>query len=82
MKTQSIDTNPAIEKIQIELLKQQSIAKKFAQVCSLTEMTIQLSKRAIARSNQNLDEKGINLQFISLQYGDDIARRVTNYLNK
>ncbi len=82
MKTQSIDTHPQIEQIQISLLKKQSIAKKFAQVCSLTQTTIQLSKRAIARANQNLDDKQINLLFITYQYGEDIAARVDEYLNR
>ena len=82
MKTQSIDTHPQIEQIQISLLKKQSIAEKFAQVCSLSQTTIQLSKRAIARENQNLDDKQINLLFITYQYGKDLAVRVDEYLNR
>jgi len=82
MKTQSLDTNTRIEEIQISLLKQQSVAKKFAHVCSLTQTTIQLSKRAIARKNKDFDDKKINLLFISLQYGNDLANRVDDYLNR
>ena len=82
MKTQSIDTHPQIEQIQILLLKKQSIAKKFAQVCSLSETTMQLSKRAIARANQNIDDKQVNLLFITYQYGKDLADRVDEYLNR
>ena len=82
MKTLSKDTNPQIEKIQISLLRNQSIAKKFAQVCALSQTTIQLSKRAIARRNQNLDDKQINLLFINHQYRKDLADRVTEYLNR
>ena len=81
-KTQSMDTHHQIEQIQISLLKNQSIAKKIAQVCSLTQTTIQLSKRAIARANQNLDDKQINLLFITYQYGEDLAARVDEYLNR
>ncbi len=82
MKTQSIDTHPQIEQIQISLLQKQSIAKKFARVCSLSQTTIQLSKRAIARANPNLDDKQINLLFITYQYGKDLAARVAEYLNR
>jgi len=82
MKTQSKDTDPKIEKVQISLLKKQSIAKKFAQVCSLSQITIQLSKRSIARKNQNLDDKQVNLLFITHQYGKDLADRVFQYLNR
>lgn len=82
MKTQSKDTQPQIEKIQISLLKKQSIAKKFAQVCSLSQITMQLSKRAIARKHQNLDDKQVNLFFIGHQYGKELADRVAEYLNR
>jgi len=76
-----MDTHPQIEHLQISLLKNQSIAKKFAHVCSLSQTTFQLSKRAIARANQNLDDKQINLLFITYQYGKDLAVRVDEYLN-
>ncbi len=82
MKTQSPDTNTRIEEIQISLFKQQSVAKKFDHVCSLSQTTIQLSKRAIARKNKDFDDKKINLLFISLQYGNDLANRVEDYLNR
>lgn len=82
MKTQSKDTHARIEEIQISLLKKQSVAQKFAHVCSLSETTIQLSKRAIARKNSNFDDKQINLLFISLQYGKDLANRVNEYLSR
>ncbi len=75
------DTHPQIEKMQIALLKKQSIAQKFAQVCSLTQTTVQLSKRAIARRNPTLDDKEINLLFIKLLYGKDLADRVAEYMN-
>ena len=82
MKTQSIDTHPQIEKIQIALLKKQNAAQKFARVCSLSQTTMQLSKRAIARTNQSLDTKQLNLLFIRHQYGEQLAARVKKYMDK
>jgi hypothetical protein len=82
MKTQSLDTRARIEEIQISLLKKQSVAEKFAHVCSLSRTTIQLSKRAIARKNRDFDDEQINLLFIGLQYGNDLANRIHAYLNK
>ena len=61
MKTQSIDTDPKIEKILISLLRQKSAAIKFPQIRSLSQTTMQLSKRAISRANPGLDEIQINL---------------------
>jgi len=80
MKTQSIDTHLKTERILISLLRQERTAKKFSQIRSLSQTTIQLSKRAIARANKNLDENQINLLFINLHYGKDLAERVRKYL--
>lgn len=82
MKTQSIDTHPEIEKIQISILKKESIAKKFSHVRSLSETTIRLAKRGIARTNKNLNEKQINLLFINYMYGKDMAFKVEKYLEE
>ena len=80
MKTQSIDTHPKTERILISLLKQESTAKKFSQIRSLSQMSIQLSKRAISRANKTLDENQVNLLFINYHYGKDLAERVRKYL--
>ena len=81
MKTQSIDTYPKTENVLISLLRQMSTAKKFTQIRSLSQITIQLSKRAISRINKRLDENQINLLFINYHYGKDLAERVRDYLN-
>jgi len=82
MKTQSIDTHPNTEKVLISLLRKESNSKKFFKMLSLSQTTIQLSKRAIARANNSSDEKQINLLFINLHYGKDLAERVRKYLEK
>lgn len=81
MKTQSTDTQLKTEKILIALIKRQSPAQKFSQIRSLSQLTIQLSKRAIARANKDLDENQLNLLFINFHYGQDLAGRVRKYLN-
>ena len=80
MKAQSIDTHQEAEKIQISILKKEGISKKFSRVRSLSRTTLQLSKRAIARTNRNLTEKQINLLFINYCYGKELASRVEKYL--
>lgn len=82
METISKDTHPKAEKVLISLLRQESKARKFSQVRSLSQMTIQLSKRAIARANKNLDEKERELLFIKYHYGNDLAERVKKYLDQ
>ena len=80
MRTQSIDTHPDAEKVLISLLRKASISKKLSQVRSLSMTTIQLSKRAIARSNENLNEEQVNLLFVKYHYGKDLADRVKKYI--
>ena len=82
MKTQSIDTHPKTERMLISLLKQESTAKKFSHIRSLSQTSIQLSKRAISRANKTLDENQINLLFINYHYGKDLAERVRKYLTQ
>ena len=82
MKTISRDTHPQTEKVMISLIRQQSKARKFSQVRSLSQMTMQLAKRAIARANKNLDEKQVNLLFIKYHYNTNLAKRVEKYLEQ
>jgi hypothetical protein len=82
MKTLPLDTRPETEKVLISLLRNASTAKKFAQIRSLSQTVLQLSRRAITRANRNLGEEQINFRFLSLHYGKDLAERVEDYLHK
>jgi hypothetical protein len=42
---------------------------------------MQLSKRAIARRNKHFSEQEVNLMFVSLHYGKELAERLRNYLD-
>ena len=76
MKTQSIDTHIKAEKVQISLLREKTPAEKVAQVRSLSKSMIQLSKRAISRANEGMDDQQVNLLFIRLHYGPELAKKV------
>jgi len=82
MLPQSLDTHIDIEKIQISMIRRESSAKKASQICSLSQCTRQLSRRAIKRANQTLTERELGLVFISYLYGSDLANHVCNYLNR
>jgi hypothetical protein len=82
MATQTVDTHPQAENIQIQLLRQATIAKRFAIMCSLSQTAIQLSRRAIQRANPTFSPLEIKLAFVSLHYGEDLANRVKHYLEQ
>ena len=82
MKTQSIDTSTKTERVLISLIRKESLSKKLSQILSLSQTTIQLSKRAITRANKDLDVDQIKLLFINYHYGEDLAEQVKKYIDK
>lgn len=82
MVTQSPDTHPEIEKVQISLIKNLSSAQKISKVRSLSETAILLSRRAIARANPDLDKKDLILKFIFYHYGEKMANLLCEYMDR
>ena len=80
--TQSIDTHPKAERVLISLIRKASPARKLSQVRSLSQIMIQLSKRAIARANKNIDEQEVDLIFVAHHYGSSLAERLRQYLEE
>ena len=80
MVTQSVDTNPVVERFLISLIRKASVAKRIALMQSLTSTTIQLSKRAIARANPGLSKSELDLLFVKYHYGDKLAEQLRCYL--
>ena len=76
MKTQSEDTSPEIERVQIELLRKMSPARKFNLVRSMTRTMIQASRANIQAMHPDADENELRLLFIELYYGKELADRV------
>lgn len=82
MRTQSPDTDPRVEKVLIELTRKVSIAEKFSQVRELSNLAMQLSRRAIRRANPEISELEVDLLFVKYHYGDDLANRLKRHLDK
>jgi hypothetical protein len=81
MVTQSLDTSPDIESVLVHLVRKAGPAEKMLQVRSFSQTVMQLSKRAIARRNKHFSEQEVNLMFVSLHYGKELAERLRNYLD-
>lgn len=82
MKTQSPDTSPEAERVQIELLRKTTLAQRFALVSSLSHTTRQLALRAVQRAHPEASEEEVHLLFIALCYGDELANRLRNSLDR
>jgi hypothetical protein len=74
------DTSPEAEKVQIELLRQATNAQRLAMALSLTDLAIRLARRAIARANPGLSQQELDLIYLDVHYGRELADRVRDYL--
>ncbi|MEZ4525042.1 MAG: hypothetical protein R2941_03870 [Desulfobacterales bacterium] len=81
MTTQSPDTHPEAEKVQISLIQNLTAAQKISRVRSLSQSTILLSRRAITRANPDLDKKELTLKFISYHYGENLANSLREFMD-
>ncbi len=82
MRTQSMDTHPEIERIQIELIRKASPAKLFGIVRSLSQSMIQASRRNIRELHPEVSEEELAFIFVELYYGKELAQRMQQHLIK
>lgn len=80
MRLQSQDTDAKTEAFLASLLRDLSAAQKFAQIRSLTETTIRLSRRALRRKHAGINANRLNLLFVELHYGKELASRFQDYI--
>ena len=76
------DTHPEMARKQIELLRQASVARRFQLARSLTMPAIELSRRAIRRARPGASERELQIEFVRLHYGADLAERLKRYLEE
>jgi hypothetical protein len=76
----SRDTSPEAERVQIELMRQAGPTRRFALARSLSQFTMELTRRSIRRRHPHASEEEIGLIFISLYYGPELAEQVRAYL--
>ena len=82
MRTQSVDTHPDIERVQIELIRKASPTKIFELICSLSQSMIRTSKRNIRELHPEASEEELKILFVELFYGKELAQRMQAHLNK
>jgi hypothetical protein len=82
MKTQSEDTHPDVERVQIELLRKATVAQRIRLARSLTQTTIRLAWRAIEEANPGASQDEIAVKFVAVHYGQELADRLKHYLSQ
>ncbi len=82
MRTQSADTDVKMEAAWIALLRKAKPCQKFAQVRSLSQMTLSLSRRAISRKYAHVPDAELRALFVHYEYGEELADRFRQYQKK
>ena len=76
MRTQSMDTSPEAERVQIELVRKASPAKLFGLVRSLSETLIQMNRQTLRELHPEMSEEELALIFVELNDGKALADHV------
>ena len=76
------DTHPDAERVQIELWRHATGAQRVAQLRSHTSFVIGLSRRAIARANPQFDRHEVEMRWVELNYGKELAANLREHLRK
>ena len=76
MRTQSADTSPEMERVQIELLRKAPITQKFAMVESWSHFILEASREGIRREHPELGEEEVALLLVSRQFGHPFAEKI------
>lgn len=76
MRTQSMDTSPEAERVQIELIRKASPAKLFGLVRSLSKTLIQMNRQTLRELHPEMSEEELALIFVELNYGKVLADHV------
>ncbi len=82
MRTQSEDTSPEMERVQIELIRKASSAKLFGLVRSMSQTMMQASRENIRRLHPDANKEELTLIFVELYYGKELANLVHTQMEK
>lgn len=73
MRTQSSDTSPKAERVQIELLRKAGVAGRFKLFSSLNKSAIQWSRAGMRKAHPEASEDELAVLFVALCYGQTLA---------
>ena len=82
MRTQSEDTSPEMERVQIELIRKASSAKLFGLVRFMSQTMMQASRENIRRLHPDANKEELTLIFVELYYGKELANLVRTQMEK
>ncbi len=76
MRTQSSDTSPEVEKVQIELLRKAPISKHIAIVDEWSQFIRALARQDIRKQHHFASEEEVDLMLVERLYGRPLAEKI------
>jgi hypothetical protein len=67
------DTEPDVERVQVALLQQAPVGRRLHIAISLSATVIGAARRALARARPHASARELDLRFVELHYGADLA---------
>jgi hypothetical protein len=79
MQPYTTDTSPEAEEVQLDLIRRMPPSERALKALRMTTRLIRECKSAIARNNPALTQREIEIAFIALNYGEELAKAVEHY---
>ena len=76
MQTGLSDTDPDVLRLQAELLRQATAARRMEMALSLSAALIDIAYAGIRRRQAGISDADAGLQFVEIQYGRELAQAV------
>ncbi len=76
MRTQSSDTSPEIERVQVEMLRKAPLSKHFAIMEAWSQFITEVAKQGIRRDHPEADEQEVSLILLARLHGQPLADKV------
>jgi hypothetical protein len=82
MRTQSMDTSPEAERVQIELIRKASPSKRFTLMEAWSQFLIEANKQGIRKNRPDLSEEEVGLIFVANNYSQALADQLREDLSR
>ncbi len=79
MQPYTTDTSPEAEEVQLDLIRRMPPSQRALKALRMTARLIRECKSAIARNQPELTPQEIEIAFIELNYGRELAAAVQRY---
>lgn len=76
------DTSVEAERVQIDLIRNAPVSRRLHMAWSLSATVIGLARRALARAHPLASRQELDLRFVELHYGADLAASLRDDLTR